>query len=441
VKRLNFSFERGLALLLATAAAATSLGAQTIAITGGRVFPVSGPVIENGTVVIQNGRITAVGANVAVPAGARRIDATGKWVTPGLINSGTEIGLQEISSVASTREFTAKGKDGIAAAFRATDGLNPASVLIPPTRKDGITTVVVLPQGGLVAGQAGIIDLVEGTASDMVLRPSVAMLGQVGDAQEAGVGARGELLLRLRELFADTRAYQRNRTAFERGDVRELSASRLDLEAMIPVLEGRLPMIVAVDKASDIEAALGLAKEYGLKIMIGGGAEAWMVAEKLAAANVPVLTGAMNNIPTSFSTLGQRQENAGLLRRAGVTVAMIGNAEGGDEETFNARNIRYEAGNAVAYGMSWNDALAAVTLSPARMFGVAERVGSLQPGREGNVVVWSGDPFEFSTLAEHVFVRGREYSAPTRQDDLIERYKTLPPAYNSPAPTPAQAPE
>jgi len=201
---------------------------------------------------------------------------------------------------------------------------------------------------------------------------------------------------------------------------------------MIPVLDGRLPLLVAVDKASDIEAALRLAKEFGLKLMIGGGAEAWIVADQLAAAKVPVLTGAMNNIPASFSSLGQRQENAGLLRRAGVTVALIGNAEGGDEEAFNARNIRYEAGNAVAYGMTWDDALRAVTLAPAQLFGVADRVGSLQPGREANVVVWSGDPFEFATVAEHVFVRGREYTEPTRQDLLTERYKSLPPVYRGP---------
>jgi imidazolonepropionase-like amidohydrolase len=303
-------------------------------------------------------------------------------------------------------------------------------MLIPPTRKDGITTVVVVPQGGLIAGQAGIVDLVPGTITDMVLRPSVAMVGEIGDAQQAQLGARGELLLRLRELFEDVRAFQRNRAAFERNQSRQLSASRLDLEAMIPVLEGRLPLLVAVDKSSDIEAALRLAKQYDLKLIIGGGAEAWMVADQLAAAKVPVLTGAMNNIPMTFASLGQRQENAGLLRRAGVTVALIGNtAGGGDEETFNARNIRYEAGNAVAYGMAWDDALRAVTLAPAQLFGVADRVGSLQPGREGNVVVWSGDPFEFATVAEHVFVRGREYNEPTRQDLLIQRYKTLPPNY------------
>jgi imidazolonepropionase-like amidohydrolase len=157
-----------------------------------------------------------------------------------------------------------------------------------------------------------------------------------------------------------------------------------------------------------------------------------MMADKLAAARIPVLTGAMNNIPAGFAALGQRQENAGLLSKAGVPVALIGNAGGGDEEAFNVRNLKQEAGNAVSYGMTWDNALRAVTLTPAEIFGVADRVGSLQAGREGNVVVWSGDPFEFTTRAEHVFVRGKEYNEKTRQDLLIERYRNLPATHNQP---------
>ena len=166
--------------------------------------------------------------------------------------------------------------------------------------------------------------------------------------------------------------------------------------------------------------------------MIGGGAEAWMMADKLAAARIPVFTGAMNNIPGGFAALGQRQENAALLRKAGVQVALIGNAGGGDEEAFNVRNLKQEAGNAVAYGMTWDDALRAVTLAPAEFFGVADRVGSLQAGRAANVVIWSGDPFEFTTRAERVFVRGREYTERTRQDLLTDRYKALPNLFNTP---------
>jgi len=144
------------------------------------------------------------------------------------------------------------------------------------------------------------------------------------------------------------------------------------------------------------------------------------------------MTGAMDNVPRSFSQLGTRQDNAALLRKAGVDVILIGNAGNGDEEGFNVRNIRYEAGNAVGYGMGWDDALAAVTAAPAAAFGIADRVGTLQVGMEGNVVVWDGDPFEFATRAEHVYVRGVEYTAPSRQDMLTRRYLTLPPSYRAP---------
>jgi len=157
-------------------------------------------------------------------------------------------------------------------------------------------------------------------------------------------------------------------------------------------------------------------------VMIGSGAEAWLSADRLAAAKIPVLTGAMNNIPDSFATLNQRYENAAMLRRAGVAVILVGNGDG-DESRFNARNIKYEAGSAVAYGMSYDDALRAVTLTPAEVFGLSDHVGSLQPGRDANLVIWNGDPFEFSTAVEHVFIRGREIREPSRQDLLIERYK------------------
>src|SRR3954462_15240222 len=408
--------------------------AQTIAITGGKVYPVSGPVIENGTVVITNGKISAVGANVPIPAGAQRIDATGKIVTPGFVNSSTQLGVQEISAVQDTRDASARGKDNIAAAFTIWEGLNPNSVMLAPARKEGITSFVVMPTGGLVAGQAALVDVVPGTTTDMVIRAPVAMVAEIGDPQSAGLEARGELIVKLRELLEDTRFFQTHRDAFDRAQTRPFAASRLDLQAMIPVIEGRLPLVVTVDREADIDAAMRLAREFNIKLIIGGGAEAWMMADKLAAARVPVLTGAMNNIPAGFAALGQRQENAGLLRKACVQVALIGNAGGGDEEAVNVRNLKQEAGNAVSYGMTWDDALRAVTLTPAEIFGVADRVGSLQAGREGNVVIWSGDPFEFTTRVEHVFVRGREYHEKTRQDLLMERYRNLPGTHNTPVP-------
>lgn len=424
---------RAVPVACALAVLAAPAAGQTIAITGGTVHPVSGAPIENGTVLIRDGKIAAVGVDVTIPADAQRVDATGKVVTPGLINSSTQLGLVEISQEGSTRDVRAAGGDGIAAAFRAWEGFNPNSAYIPAARVGGVTTVVVAPSGGLVQGQAALVDLGEGSIVDLVRRAPVAMVvGDMGGYRSDDVGARGEFLLRLRELLDDTRAYMRSKASFDRGDSRELVASRSDLEAMIPVLEGRLPIAVNADRATDIEAAILLAREYGLRAIIVGGAEAWMVADAIAAARMPVLVGAMNNIPTSFSALGSRQENAALLRRAGATVALIGNGAG-DAELFNVRNIRFEAGNAVAYGMSWDDALRAITLTPAEIFGVSDRVGALRPGMDANVVVWSGDPLELLTLAERVYIKGVEMSDATRQRMLMDRYRTLPPDYDTPA--------
>lgn len=406
------------------AAAATGF-AQTIAITNGKVYPVSGPPISNATVLIRDGMIVAVGAQVAVPAGAQRIDATGKVVTPGLINSITELGVIEIDQVRNTSDVSAKGNNNIAAGFRVWEGLNPASVLFAPARNEGVTSAIVVPQGGLVSGQAAAIDLVSGSRADMVRRTAVAMVAQVDNATSAGTTARGELIGKLRTLFEDVLFYMNHRTDYERGDNRALSASKSDLEALAPVYEGKMLLMIEANRVDEIDAALALARDFHLKIAIAGGVEAWLCADRLAAARVPVLTGAMSNIPDSFATLNQRQENAALLRKAGVQVVIVA-TENSDVSRYNARNIKYEAGNAVAYGMSYDDALRAVTLTPAELFGLSDRIGSLQTGREANLVVWSGDPFEFSTQVEHVFIRGREVKEPSRQDLLIERYKPKP---------------
>ena len=419
------------ASIVALLALSGTLSAQTVAITGGRVHTAAGAPIENGTVIIRDGRILQVGANIPVPEGARRIDASGRWVTPGLINSATQLGLVEVAAEAPTRDVSARGRDGIAAAFTAWEGINPASVLFAPARNEGVTTVLVSPSGGLISGQAAVVDLVDGSVSDMLVRAPAAMVANFG-GQVAGLSARGEVAMRLREVLEDTRAYMRRRAEYERSETRDFIASRLDLEAMIPVVEGRLPLVVVADRASDIEAALRIAQQYSVRIMIASGTEAWLVAGKLAAARVPVLTGAMNNIPGSFSTLGAYQESAGLLRRAGVDVVLIGDAGVSDGQGFNVRNIKQIAGNAVAYGMSWDDALRAVTIVPARVLGIGDRYGSLEAGKIANVVVWSGDPFEFSTRVEHVFVRGVQMATPSRQDMLQNRYRTLPPDYRKP---------
>jgi imidazolonepropionase-like amidohydrolase len=414
---------------LVAIATSSGVGAQTVAIVGGTVFPVSGPRIERGTVLMRDGRIVAVGANVAVPAGATTIDASGKWVTPGLVNANASVGLIEVGGVRQTVDDRAAGDHGIAASFAAVDGLNPESEMIPQTRAGGVTSVVMVPNGELVFGQAAAIDLVAGPASGFVVKAPAAMVTQLASPQLANLGARGELVGRLRQLFDDARIYMRHPADYDRGGLHRLSAAPRELAALVPVLSGREPLLVYADGASEIESALRLGHEYGIKVIIYGGAEAWRVAAELADAHVPVLTGALSNAPDDFDKLGQRQENPALLRRAHVEVVLIGNSNTEDAEIFNARNLSQDAGTAVAYGMSWDDALRAVTLAPAEVFGIADRVGSLSAGREANVVVWSGDPFELSTRAEHVFVRGREYTDPTREDLLTQRYRTLPPKY------------
>jgi imidazolonepropionase-like amidohydrolase len=419
--------------LVASLLAPSVVAAQTIAIVGGKVYPVSAPPIDNGTVLIRDGRIVAVGASVTVPAGAQRIDAAGKIVTPGFVNGASRVGLEEIGSVPATREMFARGRDRVAAAFRPWEGLNPRSVLIEQTRDAGITAVVAMPAGGLISGQAGVLRLVGGGGvSDMLLRGPVGMVANLGPAGGPQATPRAETLNRLREILEDTRVYRTRRADYERAQTRQLVVSKIDMDALVPVLEGRVPLIVDVDRASDIETAMKIAREYNIRLIVMGGAEAWMLADRLAAAKIPVLTGAMANSPNEFATLGQRQENAGLLAKAGVPVTLVGNAEGGSTDAFTARNVRYEAGNAVAYGMEYDAALRAITLTPAETFGVADQVGSLTAGMRADVVIWSGDPFEFASRAEHVFVNGVQSSARTREDLLENRYKSLPPGYRNP---------
>lgn len=396
--------------------------AQTIAITGGTVYPASGPKLANATVLIRDGRIAAVGTNVSVPSDATRIDATGKWVTPGLIDGAGQLGLVEISAVPGTREASLQG-DTIAAAFNVAEGINPASTLIPVNRIEGVTTALAVPVGHLVSGQAVLIDLDGTTIEQMIVKSPVGVVVDLSESgkDEAG-GSRAGSADRLRRVFRDALEYERRKTDFGRAQMRPLSASAADLEALLPVLHGREPLIAVANRRSDIETALRLAREFKLKLVLSGGAEGWEIASAIAAAGVPVLVEPMDNIP-SYDALGIRYENAALLAKAGVTIALM------ETDTHKSHDLRQQAGNAVSYGMTWDQALRAVTATPAQIFGVADRYGSLETGKVANVVVWTGDPFEFSTGVEHVLIRGKEIPLRSRQTELFERYKKLPPAY------------
>ena len=396
--------------------------AQTIAVTGGTVYPVSGPRIEHGTVLIRDGHIVAVGANVTVPSDATKIDATGKWVTPGLIDGAGQMGLTEITLVPNDNEAVQRGSD-IAASFNVAEGINPASQLIPVTRVEGVTTTLAAPASGWIEGQAVLIDLDGATIEQMLVKSPVGIVVDMSEGSKgAGGSSRAGAAGRLRRVFNDALEYGRRKADYSRAQMQQLAAPAAELEALLPVLRGQLPLIAYANRASDIRTALRIGREYKLKLILAGAAEGWEIAADIAAAGVPVLVEPMDNIP-SYDALGIRYENAALLAKAGVKVSLL------ETETHYSRRIRQQAGNAVSFGMTWDQALRAVTLTPAETFGVAGQYGSLDAGKVANLVVWSGDPFELSTGVEHVLIRGKEIPLRSRQTELLERYRTLPPKY------------
>ncbi|MEF8815971.1 MAG: amidohydrolase family protein [Salinibacter sp.] len=414
--------------------AALPVAAQPTALVGGTVHPISGPEIDDGVVLLRGDTIAAVGprGDVSVPSGARRIDLSGQVVTPGFMDAATATGLIEVSAVRDTRDNALDTDDAVRAAFRVTDGINPNSVVIPVTRLGGVTTVASIPSGGAVAGQGAVIDLHGETIEQMLVRDRAALYAAfTPDAADATGEARGGLAMRLREALADAQFYAGREDEYQRGATRDLSVSRLDLEALTAVLDGDRPLVVEAARASDIDAALRIAEEFDLDLRIQGGEEAWMRADRLAEANVPVIVKALNNLPTAFDRLGARFDNAARLHAAGVPVALS------TFDTHNARTLRLEAGNAVRHGMDRDAALRAITLAPAELLGVADTHGSLEVGKTANVVVWSGDPFEPLTSVEHVFIGGTEMPDDSRQKRLLRRYEDLgdrPPGYDAGAP-------
>jgi imidazolonepropionase-like amidohydrolase len=393
----------------------------TVAIVNGRLLTAAGPAIERGTIIIRGAKIIALGADTPVPDGATVIDAAGKIVTPGLIESNTNLGIVEIPLSAEGTADQNTTDAGLGAAFNVVDAFNPFSTAIPVTRADGITRALVVPggTGHLLLGQAAVFDLLGEHAPASVTRAPAAMMAVLGEAgASVAGGSRASAMLRLRELLQDALDFQRNRAAWNAGQRRDYARGRLDLEALRPVVTGELPLAVSANRASDLLAALRLADEFKLKLILVGAAEGWMVAGELARRNVPVIVKPLTNIP-SFDALGATLENAARLQQAGVRVALS------SFDTQRAHTLRQEAGNAIAYGMDRDAALRAVTLDPARIWGIAATTGSLEVGKDADVVVWSGDPFELTTGAEHVFIKGREVSKDTRQTELLKKYRTI----------------
>ncbi|MFP5295980.1 MAG: imidazolonepropionase, partial [Alphaproteobacteria bacterium] len=361
------SFILGAACALAFSAPA--MAQQLTAITGGRVLTGTS-VIENGTVVIRDGRVVSVGTGAA-PAGATVIDARGKVVSPGLVAVDSGLGGSEISSVGGSDDLR-NGANSISASLDVSYGLDPWSITLPVARLGGITRAVVVPNhpgggggghahddsdfagvghGGLqspslFAGQAAVIHLAAGT--DILVKPRVAMVAPFGEAG-AGVagGARGAQFVQFKETLAEVRLYARNKAAYDRAGLRDLSLSRADLEALIPVANGSMPLIVTVRRAADILQVLRLAREEGVKIILDGAEEGWLVADQIAAADVPVLLNPISNLPGSLETRAARMQNAAALDAAGVTIAIKGN----EGSIHRARETRYNAGNAVSHGL------------------------------------------------------------------------------------------
>ncbi len=400
---------------------APSASTEIVAITGATVHTM-GPAgtLHDATVLIAGGRIQAVGAGIAVPAGARRIDATGKVVTPGLLDSFTQLGLVEVSAVEDTEDATNADLQ-VSAAFDVADGINSRSMLLPVNRVEGITRAVSAPATGksLFLGQGAVIHL--GGGPQTVVRRSVAQFVALGEggARLAG-GTRGVAALRLREALRDALDYDANRAAYDRAERRPYSLPRLDLEALLPVARGEQPLVVLVNRASDIEQVLELARRMKLRLILAGAAEGWEVAGEIAAARVPVLLDPLANLPESFEEMGATLENAARLARAGVTLAFL------TGDSHNSRNLRQAAGNAVAYGLPWDAALAAMTVNPARIWGLDD-YGTLEPGKDADVVIWDGDPLEVTSAAERVFIRGREMPRDSRQIRLRDRYRAAGP--------------
>jgi imidazolonepropionase-like amidohydrolase len=440
--------------LLAALAAGPAFG-ETIAITGARIETVSAAgAIPAGVIVIRDGKIAAVGAAVPVPAGARVIDAAGKVVTPGLIAPSTNLGVAELEQVRSTRDD--RPGQALSAGFDLQYGVNPASTLIPLARDGGVTRIVITPApsgdgegqdeetagGGdytaagprlgadpvLFTGQPAIVTLAAGD-DDPVLRAKAAVTLDLGAAGAADAGgSRGAAMVLVRSALDDARDFARNRSGFEKGQARPYGLSRVDLEALVPVVQGQTPLLVRVHRASDIRDLLRVAAEEKIKLILEGAEEGWIVAADLAKAGVPVLIDSEAALPDQFETMGSRLDNAARLQAAGVTVAIEGS-----REFFNLRQQRFNAGTAVANGLPYPAALAAITLNPAKIWGFGDRAGSIETGKDADLVIWSGDPLETTTYPVAVLIGGAVQPSVSRAQELRDRYLTpnesYPPAY------------
>jgi imidazolonepropionase-like amidohydrolase len=450
----------------ALALAAAPAAAQIVAITGGRVVIGDGTApIDGGTVVIRDGRVVAAGAGVAVPAGATLVDASGKWVTPGIVAGFSRIGLIEVDAVSATNDTQAQASP-FSAALDIAPAINPQASAIAINRAAGVTRAVVAPVAArsIFAGQGAIIDL--GSDMEPITRARAFQfieLGEAGSRHAGGSRVSAHALLRnaLREAgqlrfpisggggserptrpdvpqLEDTPDFR----MFEPRNPRpeDVLLTRFDAAALVPVVQGRQLLLVHVERASDILQTLALRREFPrLRLVLVGASEGWRVADRIAAAGVPVIANALEDLPESFEQLAATQSNIGRMRAAGVDVG-IGMIN--DDEARNIRVSTQYAGNLVALtrvpghtGLDWDEAFAAISSGPAEAIGMGGEIGSLRPGRRADVVIWDGDPLELATAVEAVWIDGVRQSLENRQTRLRERYRVpregaLPHAYD-----------
>lgn len=416
-------------MLVAAAAMSAALpaAAQTVAVTNARLVIGDGSApVDGGTVVVRDGRVVAAGAGVAVPAGIPVVDAGGRWVTPGLFAGFSRVGIVEVDGVSETDDSAAAGSP-FNAAIDVAPAVNPKTSAVVLNRAEGITRAVVAPEarGSIFAGQGAVIDL--GADMDAVTRPRAFQFMVYGEegGRRAG-GSRPAAIAMLRNILFEVRDYARAPAGFaDRG--KDALLTRADAQALVPVVTGQAPLLVHVERASDILVVLGLKRDVpALKLVLVGATEGWTVAQQIAAAKVPVLATALADLPASFEQLAATQSNIGRMQAAGVSVA-IGMIN--DDEARQARLIKQYAGNLVALtkvpgasGLDWGRAFATISSGPAEALGMAAEFGSLRPGRRGDVVMWDGDPLEIGTAAVKVFIDGVEQPLETRQDQLRRRY-------------------
>ncbi len=407
--------------------------AGTFAIVGARIVTVSGAVIEDGTVVIHNGKITAVGAGASVPGGAERIDGKGLSVYPGMIDAATGMGLAEIGQGANATVDIAEIAANNANA-KAILGINPHSSHINVTRVNGITTVMSAPAGGVIAGQGAVINLNGATQGEMAVVSEAALVinfpritqgggfGGFGAPQvdfNEAIKRRDTLIETLKKQFTDALNHGRAIEAYSKDKSLPMPTTDLALEAMLPYVRGEKPIVFTAERERDIKSVLKFVREMKIKGILIGGQEAWKVTNELKAANVPVIFTHIYSLPVrDDDEYDYLFAGPSKLQAAGVKFAIATGDVGAEN-----RDLPYHAGLAGAYGLPKDEALKAVTLYPAQILGVADQLGSIEVGKMANVVVTDGDMLDPRTNVKHVFIGGRMIPLTSRHTDLFDSFK------------------